>query len=113
MNIEKSQHTLMSLSGVRNTDQRISTNSNDAPKIPKLQITKGFALWRLYAHKLLRRHGVLYVLTNEEPDRAVSTSEAQQKWEEDDRKARPHIVLNLDEEPATLLTTLFISNATT
>lgn len=90
-----------------------SYSTNDTPKIPRLQNSKGFALWRLYVTELMRRDGVLHVLTESPPDPNSSTAEARAQWLKDDQKARPHIVLNLAEEPATLVTSLLISDAST
>lgn len=65
------------------------------------------------------RHGidaqrwVLHALTDDPPDPDTATTAAVNKFQKDDAKARPHIVLNLGEEPATILTSLLLSGATT
>lgn len=91
----------------------MSSNINDLLKIPNVQNSKAFALWRFYLTEHLHHDEVLYVLSEGAADPVLSTLEVQQRWEEDDRKARPHFFLNLGEEPATLVTSLFISNAQT
>ena len=87
-------------------------SSNDH-KIPKLQGSKGFALWRIYVMELMRKDGVLYVLTQDPPEQETSTQAAVSRFRKDDEKARPHIVLNIGEEPATIITSLLLAGATT
>lgn len=58
--------------------------------------------------ELMRRDGVLHVLNERPPNPAMVSCEELKKWREADRKGRPHIVLNLAEEPATLITLLLI-----
>ena len=85
----------------------------DGIKIPKLKNSKGFALWRIYVMELMRKDGVLHVLTQEPPDADNATQAQINRFQRDDQKARPHIVLNLAEEPATLITSLLMSDGTT
>ena len=83
---------------------------SDLPKIPKLTNSKGFALWSIYVMEILRKDNVLHVLTEEISEDA---SQAQRnRFAQDDRKARAHVVLNLGEEPATLITALLLADAT-
>lgn len=89
----------------------MSSSGTDYPKIPKLTNAKRFALWRLYGTELLRED-VLRVLNESSPPPTVSVA-VPRRWDEDDRKPRLHIVLNLNEEPATIITALIISNAST
>lgn len=59
----------------------------------------------------MRREGVLYALTESLPNPDYATSKELQNWQKADRKARPHIVLNLEEEPTTVVTSLLKSDA--
>lgn len=81
-------------------------------KVPRLKNSKGFALWRLYVMELMRKDGVLHVLSEDPPNPETSTNTVVSRWKRDDERARPHIVLNLGEEPATLVTSLVISGGT-
>lgn len=90
-----------------------TTSNSDTPKIPKLQNSKGFAIWRIYVRELLRKDNVLHVLTETPPNPETSNVRAVEAWKKSDLKARPHLVLNLGEEPATLVTSLLLSDAST
>lgn len=61
----------------------------------------------------MRKVGVLHALIEDPPNPDTSTVASVNKFKKDDEKAITHIVLNLREETATLLTTLLISCATT
>ena len=91
----------------------MSLLNNDYYKIPKLQGAKGFALWRLYVMEMMRKYGVLYVLNAEPPRAGISSTESISRSKGDDEKERPHIVLNLEEEPSTLITSLLMNEETT
>lgn len=57
------------------------------------------------------RDGVFYVLIQEPHNSETATSNAANKSEKDDEKARPHIVLNEGKRRAKLITALVISKA--
>ena len=80
----------------------MSPSSSDLPKIQKLTNAKGFALWSIYVQEMMRKDNVLHVLTEDLPEHASQS--ATTRFMADDRKARAHVVLNLGEEPATLIT---------
>ena len=88
------------------------SSSNDN-KVPKLQNSKCFALWRVYVMELMRKDGVLNLLREDPPDPNTASNGALARFQKEDQKARPHIVLNLGEEPATMITSLLLSGATT
>ena len=90
-----------------------ATSSSDNVKIPKLINSKGFSLWSIYVMEWMRKDGILHILTEDAPDPNDSTSAVLEKYKREDQKDRPHIVLNIWEEPATLITSLLLSSATT
>ena len=59
----------------------------------------------------MRKDNVLHVLTEDLPENASQS--ATTRFMADDRKARAHVVLNLGEEPATLITSLLMADAST
>lgn len=81
----------------------------ELPRISKLQDSKLFALWRLYVKELMRRVGVLCVVSHDLPDAEVSTMAVKNKFRKNNEKARPHIALNVRVEPATLIASLVLS----
>lgn len=62
--------------------------------------------------EFVKKNGVLSALTKAAP-RDTATTAAVNSFNKTDEKARAHIVLNLGEEPATLVTSLLMSGATT
>ena len=90
-----------------------ATTSTDSPKIPKVTGYKGYAVWSIYVRELMRNDGVLHVLTEDPPNLETASSASVTKFRKEDAKARPHIVLNLGEEPTTLVTAILLADATT
>lgn len=82
-------------------------------KISTIQNSKGFVLWRLYVIELVRRVGVSHLSRKPKPVAEFDPPEVIEQRNKADRKARPHILLDLGEEPATLAIYLLISDATT
>ena len=60
--------------------------------------------------ELMRKDGVLHVLTEDPP---TGPPNMVSKFQKDDQKARTHIVLNIGDEPATLITSILLTGATT
>ena len=58
----------------------------------------------------MRKDGVLHVLTDDPPSGPPNAISKSQK---EDQKARPHIFLNIGEEPATLITSILLAGAIT
>lgn len=87
-------------------------SSSDTAKIPKLHHSIGFALWRIYVMELLRKKGVLPSLKEDPPDLEKSSPEAVSRLERDDERDLPQIVVNVGEEPKTLITSLLLTDAT-
>ena len=67
-------------------------------RIPKLEGSKDYAVWKIYLLELLVRDDVLFVLNEDAPE-ATASAAARNRWKKADTKARSHIVLNLGEEP--------------
>lgn len=55
----------------------------------------------------------IHVLTQEKPDPDTAIAVQIKTFNTEDRKAHPHIVQNLGDKPATLATSVLMSNATT
>lgn len=91
------------------SDQKDSSNT---AKIPKLQNSTRYALWRIYVMEMMRNDGVLGALTEDLPTEG-STSEVVNRFKRMDEKARDQIVLNLGEEQATIITSVLTSDGTT
>lgn len=91
----------------------MSESTDEKGKIPKLNDAKGYALWSIYAMELMRKDGVLHVLTEDPPSAETNSQAVINRWKKQDEKARPHIVLNLGEEPAILVTSILLEGATT
>lgn len=60
----------------------------------------------------MRKDGVLYVLKQDKPDADTAKTAQTHRFNTDDSKNHHHIVLNLEEERATIFTSLLISYAT-
>lgn len=77
--------------------------SSSSSKISNLENSKCYALWRIYIIKCVRKDRVFSALTEDAPDDTTSTT-ATNRFDETYEKARPHIVLNLGDEPEPLVT---------
>lgn len=82
-------------------------------KFEKLQNLKEFALWRIYVMELMQKDGVHHVLTNNQPEDGTASNNIILRWKRDDEKVRPHVVLHLDDETATLISAATLSRSTT
>ena len=81
-------------------------------KIQKISNSKDHPLWSIYVRKIIRKDGLLNTLYNNPPDQETSTTAVINKLWKEDENERPHIALNLGEEPATLVKFLLLDNGT-
>ena len=90
-----------------------SSSTHDSGKIQKLTNSKDYPLWSVYVPEITLKDGLIHTLSDDPPNEELSTTAAVNKFRKEDEKARPHIVLNLREEPETLVTYLLMDKATT
>lgn len=79
----------------------------------KLHSSKEFALCRLYVTELTCRGGVQHILYKDHADTEVFTVAVTSKFKKNGKDVRPHVVFNVREEPATVITSIALSEANT
>lgn len=82
-------------------------------QIQYVQNFKEYAFWSIDVIKLIRQNPVLYIVSRLFPDTQASKTAEICMFEKIDEAARLNIVLNVGEEPATLIMRLVLSRATT
>lgn len=67
---------------------------------------------KMYVREFMREYGAIIVLCEDTKNPETSTNFDFSGWKKDAERVCPEIVLNLGEEPITLVTSLYISSTT-
>ena len=65
-----------------------SSSTYDSGKIQKLTNSKNYPLWSLYVREIIRKDGLLHMLSDDPPNEELSTTAAVNKFRTEDEKAR-------------------------
>lgn len=89
-----------------------ATETIDKVRIPALS-SSNYATWSVLVRELLRRKGLLELISTETPDPEVATAAAVNRFTKNDMKTRSYLVLHLGPEAITNVTSLLSMDATT